>query len=70
MTQNTNTPTNETSEATSSEIMLMPTQLSHDLKSAILVVSVVVNLIMLTTWIAIQVTSEYDTQLASFLFNS
>lgn len=38
----------------------------YDLKNAILIVSVVVNLFFLITWLALQVTSSYDAQLASF----
>lgn len=43
-------------------------QLSHDLKSALLIVSVLANLFILTGWIALQVTSQFDSQVSTFLF--
>lgn len=43
-------------------------RLSQDLKTAVLIVSVLVNLVLLTAWIALQVTSTYDAQVASVLF--
>ena len=42
---------------------------NQDLKHSILIVSLVANLIIFTTWIALQVTSQYDMQIASLLFN-
>jgi hypothetical protein len=44
-------------------------QISYDLKNAILIVSLVINLTVLTVWIAVQVTSQYDAQLVGFLLN-
>jgi hypothetical protein len=43
--------------------------MSHDLRNAVLIVSVVLNLFIFTAWIALQVTTQYDTQIASFLFS-
>lgn len=43
-------------------------RLSQDLKTAVLIVSVFVNLVLLTAWVALQVTSTYDEQVASVLF--
>jgi hypothetical protein len=40
-------------------------QVGHDLKNAVLIVSIVANLFIITTWLALQMTSAYDTQLAS-----
>ncbi|HSW74195.1 MAG TPA: hypothetical protein VLG71_03480 [Candidatus Limnocylindria bacterium] len=62
------TKTNETpNEATE---MIMPvSSMSQDLKTAVLIVSVVANLFIFTAWIALQVTTQYDAQVASFLFN-
>ena len=40
----------------------------QDLKHSVLIVSVLINLIIFTTWIALQVTTQYDTQIASLLF--
>lgn len=42
-------------------------QVGYDLKNAVLIVSIVVNLTVLTTWIALQLTSAYDAQLAGVL---
>ena len=66
MTSNTNT---QTQEVQLQERLLTATPLAHDVKNAVLIVSVVVNLVILTTWIAIQVTSQFDNQLASLLFS-
>jgi len=69
MKQKTNTTKNETAEAID-EVQVMPTSsMSNDLKNAVLIVSIVANLFIFSTWIALQVTSQYDTQLANFLFN-
>jgi hypothetical protein len=68
MTKSINT--NIVEQPAQGEQLLMGTPVSHDLKNAVLIVSVVVNLIVLTTWIAIQITSQYDTQLAALLFNN
>jgi hypothetical protein len=39
-----------------------------DMKSALLVVSLVINAVMLIGWVTLQVTSKYDEQVAQFLF--
>ena len=44
-------------------------QVSHDLRTAILIVSVVANLFVFTAWLMLQVTTKYDMQIANFLFN-
>jgi hypothetical protein len=41
----------------------------EDLKSAALVVSLLLNLGVLTAWITIQVTTRYDQQVLTFLFS-
>jgi hypothetical protein len=43
-------------------------QVWNDLKNSILLVSLFVNLTILTGWIALQVSSRYDAAMASFLF--
>ena len=65
MTEKTQTPAEytETIVATISAHQ----QVGYDLKNAVLIVSVLVNLFIFTTWLALQMTSAYDTQLASFL---
>jgi hypothetical protein len=63
MKNNTNTPQESVSEA-----MAVPaSHLSHDLKNSVLIISVVVNLVIFTGWIILQMTSQYDASLASFL---
>ncbi|HTJ73464.1 MAG TPA: hypothetical protein VL481_02645 [Verrucomicrobiae bacterium] len=64
MTQKTNTILQ--TEAT--ETVMSASTMSQDLKSAVLIVSVVVNLFIFTAWIALQVTTQFDTQIASLLF--
>lgn len=63
MNSNTNTPSTDTSEQA-----VVNNRVSQDLKNSILIVSIVVNLIVLTSWIALQVTGQFDSQIASFLF--
>ena len=43
-------------------------KVSEDLKHSVLIVSIVANLFVLTAWIMLQVTTQYDNQIASFLF--
>ena len=63
MKNNTNT-----SQESVSEAMVMPaSHLSHDLKNSVLIVSVVVNLVIFTGWVILQLTSQYDSSLASIL---
>ena len=65
--------TEETKNTTKTQLheqLLVASPLSHDVKTAVLIVSVFLNLAIFTAWIAIQVTSQYDRQLASLLFNS
>jgi hypothetical protein len=42
-------------------------QVGQDLKNAVLIVSIVANLFILTTWIALQLTTVYDAELAGVL---
>jgi len=56
-------------ENSSQDQVLAYGNVAQDLKHSILIVSVVANLFVFTTWIALQVTTQYDTQLANFLFN-
>lgn len=41
---------------------------ANDLKTALLVVSLTINVVVLITWLILQVTTQYDEQLAAFLF--
>ncbi|HMH70280.1 MAG TPA: hypothetical protein VK502_02685 [Candidatus Saccharimonadales bacterium] len=70
MTEKTkNTTKKQTVEAEENVAAVVTSHLSQDLKSSLLIVSLVANLAVLTAWIAIQVTSQYDSQLVSFLFS-
>jgi hypothetical protein len=44
-------------------------QTERDFKDALLTVSIFANLFMLCVWVALQVTTQYDTALASFFLN-
>lgn len=54
---------------TNAEVAFAELKMNEDLKHSILIVSIIANLVVLTTWIALQVTTQYDAQIASFLFN-
>jgi hypothetical protein len=41
---------------------------ANDLKSALLVVSLIINLFILIGWLVLQVTTQFDSQVSSFLF--
>jgi hypothetical protein len=60
--------TNNTVDASEAAVFA-PTFVVHDFKNAILIVSVVVNLIIFTAWVALQVTTKFDAQFANLLFN-
>jgi hypothetical protein len=65
MTDKTNTNNTVVSEV---QVALGDLHVNQDLKHSILIVSLIVNLIVFTTWIALQVTTQYDAQIASLLF--
>lgn len=51
------------------QVAEVPTsQMTQDLKHSVLIVSLVLNLVVLTGWIALQVTSRYDESVARVLF--
>lgn len=63
------TKTNKTTtEQSNEQITVANIKVSEDLKHSILIVSIVANLFVLTAWIMLQVTTQYDSQVASFLF--
>ncbi|MDB5183757.1 MAG: hypothetical protein JWO07_438 [Candidatus Saccharibacteria bacterium] len=43
--------------------------LNHDVMLSMLIVSLFVNLFVLTGWIALQVTTAFNSEVASFLFH-
>jgi hypothetical protein len=63
----TNTTKNESTEMAME--LVQASHMSQDLKTAVLIVSVVANLFIFTAWVALQVTTQYDTQIAGFLFS-
>jgi hypothetical protein len=66
MTDKTNT--NNTLSDPTDQPALADMKMNQDLKHSILIVSLLVNMVVLTLWIALQVTTQYDGQVASFLF--
>lgn len=60
----------QTNENTQSQeaATVIASQLAQDVKHSVLIVSVVLNLVVLTAWIALQVTSRYDNSVATVLF--
>jgi len=48
---------------------LSTVQINRDVVAAVLIVSLLVNLFVLTAWVTLQVTTVYDPQVAAFLFN-
>ena len=69
MVQKTNTAKKESTIESVAAEAVQVSHMSQDLKTAVLIVSVVANLFIFTAWLALQVTTQYDNQIASFLFN-
>jgi len=67
MTQKTQKKSQESNTVSNVQVAVAST-MTQDLKNAVLIVSVVANLFILTAWIALQVTTKFDSQLSSFLF--
>lgn len=61
--------TNKSSKNEISEAVVTLTQTHHDTVLALLIVSLLINLFILTGWVALQVTNVYDFEVASFLFS-
>lgn len=57
-----------TAAVMANEAIVVDTMLKRDLINAILIVSVVLNLTVFITWLVLQVTSRYDTQMLGLLF--
>ena len=60
--------TNKSSQHEVTEAVVTLAQTHHDTVLALLIVSVLINLFVLTGWVALQVTNVYDFEVASFLF--
>lgn len=63
MKQNTNT------QVEAVEPLKVSKQLGTDVKNSIFVVSIVANLFFFILWITLQVTTQYNAQVASWLLN-
>ena len=68
MTQKTKT-NQDVVEEVEAEAVVAST-MGQDLRNAVLIVSVLVNLFVFATWVALQVTPQFDAQLSNFLFNN
>jgi len=55
-------------QTTEAEEAVVVSHMGQDLKNSVLIVSLVANLVVFTAWVALQVTSQYDSQLATFIF--
>lgn len=60
--------TNTSLQNETTEVVVTMAQTHHDVVLALLIVSLVINLFILVGWITLQVTTVYDSQVASFLF--
>lgn len=69
MNENTKTTTPTTLADTSIDDTRVNHYILQDLRASLLITSLVVNLVILTAWIALQVTSSYDTAVIGLLFN-
>lgn len=54
--------------AESETLTLNAAQLNKDAMVSVLIVSLAINMFVLIGWVTLQVTSVYDSQVASFLF--
>ncbi len=63
-----NKKTNSTSTITSEQVLPSFSQTDQDAKNALLIVSLLVNAFIMISWVTLQVTSVYDSQIAAFLF--
>lgn len=49
-------------------VAVLEKQLSEDFKHSLLIVSLLANTFILVAWVTLQVTSQYDYEIATFLF--
>lgn len=59
---------NKIIETEKAEAIVEIAQVNKDAVTAVLIVSLMVNLFVLIGWVTLQVTSAYDAQVAAFLF--
>lgn len=52
----------------SADVAVLTETFKNDIKTSVLVVSVMTNLFVLTAWLVVQSTNSYDAQLMSALF--
>lgn len=61
--------TKKTNKISETEVLELSTaQLNKDAMVAVLIVSLTINMFVLIAWVALQVTSVYDAEVAAFLF--
>ncbi len=66
MKKKTNTTKKEQIVLHQQEVVIAQT--NQDFRNAVLLVSVAVNVFILTAWVALQVTTAFDAEVAQFLF--
>jgi hypothetical protein len=66
MKKNTNTTSSSSIDDVMSPVAMLATE--HDLKDALLMASLSINLFVLSLWVAMQVTTAYDAALMGFFF--
>lgn len=65
MKENTKNTTN--SSLTADELTMVNRQVLSDVRNSLLITSLFANLVIVTLWVAVQVTTAYDAQLVSLL---
>ena len=65
----TQTQTTTTNDNTPEIQAIVATRTGQDVRNAVFVVSIVLNMFIFIAWLAMQVTTRYDAQIAGFLFN-
>lgn len=58
----------DTNIQTENITVMVEQQLTDDFKHSLLVISLLANVFILIAWVMLQVTSQYDYQVATFLF--
>ncbi|MBL8159764.1 hypothetical protein JNJ66_04865 [Candidatus Saccharibacteria bacterium] len=66
-TNNTNTQNIES--AVAEEVALLSETFKSDMKTSVLVVSLMANLFVLTAWLVLQTTSSYDAEIITALMS-
>lgn len=62
------TSTKKTASTIEAAVIDIHNQTDRDFKNAVLIVSLLVNVLVLIAWLTLKVTSQFDHQIAFFLF--